>query len=92
VRGSQEEKKMMVDADKVEFGNRLAKLVADKHWTEAEFARKASKRFRGVQDFRRCDISLYMRGIQFPDPSRLKAICDTLGVEEKALGPKFASA
>ena len=82
---------MMADADKVVFGNRLAKLVADKNWTEAEFARKASKRFRGTQDFRRCEISLYMRGIQFPDPSRLKAICDTLGVEEKALGPKFAS-
>lgn len=82
---------MMADADKVVFGNRLAKLVADKNWTEAEFARKASKRFRGTQDFRRCEISLYMRGIQFPDPSRLKAICVTLGVEEKALGPKFAS-
>lgn len=82
---------MMADADKVVFGNRLAKLVADKNWTEAEFARKASKRFRGTQDFRRCEVSLYMRGIQFPDPSRLKAICDTLGVEEKALGPKFAS-
>jgi transcriptional regulator with XRE-family HTH domain len=82
---------MMTDADKVGFGNCLAKLVADKHWTEAEFARKASKLFRGTQDFRRCEISLYMRGIQFPDPSRLKAICDTLGVEEKALGQKFAS-
>jgi transcriptional regulator with XRE-family HTH domain len=82
---------MMTDADKIGFGNRLAKLVADKHWTEAEFARKASKLFRGTQDFRRCEISLYMRGIQFPDSSRLKAICDTLGVEGKALGPKFAS-
>jgi len=82
---------MMADADKVKFGNRLAKFVADKNWTEAEFARKASKRFRGTQDFRRCEISLYMRGIQFPDPLRLKAICDTLGVEEKALRPKFAS-
>ncbi|WP_347263530.1 hypothetical protein [Nitrobacter sp.] len=84
-KGSQEEKKMMTDADKVEFGNRLAKLVADKHWTDVEFAREASKRFRGPHDFRRCDISLYMRGIRFPDPSRLKAICETLGVEEKAL-------
>lgn len=86
VKGSQEEKKMMADADRVEFGNRLAKLVADKHWTEAEFAREASKRFRGAHDFRRCEISLYMRGIQFPNRSRLKAICETLGVEEKALG------
>ncbi|WP_425907004.1 hypothetical protein [Nitrobacter sp. TKz-YC02] len=82
---------MMTDADKIGFGNRLAKLVADKRWTEAEFARKVSKLFRGTQDFRRCEISLYMRGIQFPDPSRLKAICDTLGVEEKALRQKFAS-
>ena len=58
---------MMADADRVEFGNRLAKLVADNHWTEAEFAREASKRFRGRHDFRRCDISLYMRGIQYPN-------------------------
>jgi transcriptional regulator with XRE-family HTH domain len=79
---------MMANADRVEFGNRLAKLVADNHWTEAEFAREASKRFRvrGRQDFRRCDIALYMRGIQYPKPLRLKAICETLGVEEKALG------
>ncbi len=77
---------MMADADRVEFGNRLAKLVADKHWTEAEFAREASKQFRGRHDFRRCDVSLYMRGIQYPKPLRLKAICETLGVEAKALG------
>ncbi|GAB1716199.1 MAG: hypothetical protein NTAFB05_12410 [Nitrobacter sp.] len=77
---------MMADADRVEFGKRLAKLVADKHWTEAQFAREASKRYRGPHDFRRCDISLYMRGIQFPKPARLKAICETLGVEQKVLG------
>ena len=76
---------MMSDADRVEFGNRLAKLVADKHWTADEFAREASKRFRGLHDFRRCDISLYMRGIQFPKPARLKAICETLGIEAKTL-------
>lgn len=78
---------MMSDADRVEFGNRLAKLVADKHWTPAQFAREASKHFRGPYDFRRCDIGLYMRGIQFPKPARLKAICETLGVDEKAFGP-----
>jgi transcriptional regulator with XRE-family HTH domain len=84
--GSQEEKKMMSDANRVEFGKRLAKLVADKHWTDAQFAREASKHYRGAHDFRRCDISLYMRGIQFPKPARLKAICETLGVAESALG------
>jgi hypothetical protein len=84
--GSEEAKKMMADADRVEFGNRLAKLVADKHWTDAEFAREASKRFRGRHDFRRCDIGLYMRGVQFPKPARLKAICETLGIDERALG------
>jgi hypothetical protein len=27
-----------------------------------------------------------MRGVQFPKPARLKAICETLGVEQNALG------
>jgi hypothetical protein len=84
--GEVRKKKMMADADRVEFGNHLAKLVADHHWTAAEFAREASKRFRGSSDFRRCDILLYMRGVQFPDRPHLKAICDALGVEENALG------
>lgn len=76
----------MTDADRVQFGNRLAKLAADKHWTEADFAREASKQFHGDLDFRRWDIALYLHGIQFPSAPRLKAICEALGVEEKALG------
>ena len=76
---------MMTNADKVKFGNRLAKPIADNRWTDVEFAREASRHFRGL-DFRPCDISLYMRGIQIPNPPRLKAICEALGVEEKALG------
>jgi hypothetical protein len=91
VMGSQEEKKMMTDTDRVQFGNRLAKLAADKHWTETEFARQVSKRFHGGLDFRRWDIALYLHGIQFPSPPRLRAICEALGVEEKALGLEAGS-
>ena len=77
---------MMTNADKVKFGNRLAKLVADNGWTDVEFAREASTHFRSGVDFRPCDIGLYMRGIQIPNPPRLNAICEALGVEERALG------
>lgn len=72
-----------LDPVAVEFGKRLVKAIADKGWTQADFAREATKRFG--KDLRRDNISLYARGLQLPGPARLSAICRTLGVKESDL-------
>lgn len=79
-----------LDPVAVEFGTRLLKAIADKGWTQAQFAREATKRFG--KDLRRDNISLYTRGIQLPGPARLSAICRTLGVKESDLLIPGASA
>lgn len=72
-----------LDPVAVEFGKRLTKAIADKGWTQAIFAREATKRLG--KTLRRDNVSLYTRGIQLPGPVRLSAICRTLGVKESDL-------
>lgn len=69
----------------VDFGRKLEKAIADKGWNQAELARAASKFLAGEKEFRRDSISLYVRGMQFPGPTRLRALCKALGVHESDL-------
>lgn len=72
-----------LDPVAVELGNRLHKAIADKGWTQAQFAREATKKFG--KNIRRDNVSLYVRGIQLPGPARLSAMCRALGLKEADL-------
>lgn len=67
------------------FGRKLEKAIADKGWNQAELARVATRFLHGAAKFRRDSISLYVRGMQFPGPARLRALCRALDIEEHDL-------
>ena len=57
---------------KAEFAKRLYTKIADKGWTQSEFARNC--------DLARDAISTYVRGRSIPSPQALEKMAGVLGV------------
>lgn len=66
---------------KDEFARRLYKLMLDKGWRQADFARTAG--------LPRNAISVYLRGASLPSPENLKALAKALGVDPDNLLPNY---
>lgn len=64
---------------KQEFGRRLYELMIRKGWNQSELARRAR--------LGRDSISTYVRGVSFPDPKNLQALCEALDVSREELLP-----
>jgi transcriptional regulator with XRE-family HTH domain len=70
-----------------EFANRLQKHMVTKGWNQSELARRASEAMPGGKKIGRDSISQYMNAVSFPNPERLYALSQALGVEKSALIP-----
>ncbi len=79
-----------VDAARAEFGRRLQHMLKERNWNQSDLARAATKHMPGKKQFRRDNISNYVRGQQVPGPVRMKALCEALGVSRDDLLPPFA--
>lgn len=79
-----------MDAVKAEFGRRIQARLVEKGWNQSELARAASKFMPGKTKLTRDNVSNYVRGQQIPGPTRMKAICDALGVKPVDLVPAHA--
>lgn len=66
---------------KAEFAKRLYTKVAEKGWTQSEFARNC--------DLARDAISTYIRGRSIPSPQALKKMADVLDVRPEDLLPNY---
>jgi transcriptional regulator with XRE-family HTH domain len=66
---------------KHKFGNRLAKLMRDKNWTQSELARHS--------DLPRDSISTYIRGKVLPTALSLKKLAQALGTTPETLLPHY---
>ncbi|WP_316397298.1 helix-turn-helix transcriptional regulator [Bradyrhizobium sp. 33ap4] len=67
---------------KDEFARRLYKLMMEKGWRQAEFARRAG--------LPRNAISVYLRAASLPSPENLKKIADALKIDPEVLLPNYA--
>lgn len=74
------------DAVKIDFARRLQAAMVRKNWNQSDLARRASAKLKDDK-IGRDNISGYIRGIAIPQPSRLKALADVLGVEVQDLLP-----
>jgi transcriptional regulator with XRE-family HTH domain len=66
---------------KAEFAKRLYTKIADKGWTQSEFARNC--------DLARDAISTYVRGRSIPSPQALEKMAGVLGVRPEELLPNY---
>lgn len=76
----------------LELSRRLSRFTAEKGWNQSDLAREASKHMgKGAngrkKKITRESISLYMRGLQRPQPDRLNALAMALGKEVDELMP-----
>lgn len=80
-----------MDARKIEFGRRVQARMNAKQWNQTDLARESSKQmpgsWKGKNKITRDNVSKYVRGLQFPGPVRLKALCAALGVQQADLLP-----
>lgn len=67
---------------KAEFGRRLHQLIVERGWTQSELARRA-----GVG---RDQISTYVRGRSFPEPTSLNKLSKALSVPPEQILPNSA--
>jgi transcriptional regulator with XRE-family HTH domain len=79
-----------IEALKREFGRRIQHYLTEKMWNQSDLAREATKHMPGKEDFRRDNVSNYVRGKQLPGPVRMKALCAALGVSQDQLVPAGA--
>lgn len=66
---------------KAEFAKRLYAKIADKGWTQSEFARNC--------DLARDAISTYVRGRSIPSPQALEKMASVLNVRPEELLPNY---
>lgn len=69
------------DTAKAEFAKRLYMKIADRGWTQSEFARKC--------DLARDAISTYVRGRSMPSPNALGKMASVLGCRPEELLPNL---
>lgn len=67
---------------KAEFGRRLHQMIVERGWTQSELARRA-----GVG---RDQISTYVRGRSFPEPTSLQKLSKALSVPTEQILPNAA--
>ena len=66
---------------KAEFAKRLYNKIADRGWTQSEFARNC--------DLARDAISTYVRGRSMPSPAALEKMANVLGCRPEELLPNY---
>ncbi len=74
------------DVVKIEFAKRLQRAMIRKGWNQSELARRAQPHMKGKR-LERDNISTYIRGNALPDPARLNALCQSLGIAPEDLLP-----
>lgn len=78
------------------FARRLHELLTAKGWSQSDLAAAVWGRTtdsRGYDVARNRDrISVYIKGISYPDPANLKAIADALGTTPEELAPDIYAA
>jgi transcriptional regulator with XRE-family HTH domain len=75
------------DLIKAEFAKRLQRHLDDRGWNQSDLARAASAYLPKGQEFRRDNISVYLKKLALPRPKQLQAIAKALRVEAEDLIP-----
>lgn len=70
-----------------EFARRLNAMMIERGWNQSELARQAAHHMPEGKDFGRDCVSGYIRGLNVPQPVRLKALCAALGCDPDDLLP-----
>ncbi len=72
---------------KKEFAQRLYRAMTRKGWHQSQLAKEAEKFMPKGQRFTRDNVSGYVHGRSIPEPIRLSALAQALGVQPNELVP-----
>lgn len=69
-----------------EFAQRLARHMDAKGWSQSDLARNAARHMEDGE-FRRDNVSVYLKGAALPRPKQLNALSAALGISPDELMP-----